>query len=104
MMVYDIPDLQCGGNLGSVVFSESFLESSVYIQQRGKNPFSDRIQLSAEKHWTCDCKACLFLQMALFPLTAVSLCSPPQFLAMSAGWYSALIFYLCMCRVNDIFN
>uniref|UniRef100_A0A8C1RVP1 Si:ch211-194c3.5 n=1 Tax=Cyprinus carpio TaxID=7962 RepID=A0A8C1RVP1_CYPCA len=37
MMVHDIPDLHCGGNLGSVVFSESFLESSVYIQQRGKN-------------------------------------------------------------------
>ncbi|KTG46092.1 hypothetical protein cypCar_00018473 [Cyprinus carpio] len=34
MMVHDIPDLHCGGNLGSVVFSESFLESSVYIQQR----------------------------------------------------------------------
>ncbi|XP_043110822.1 dynein axonemal assembly factor 9 isoform X2 [Puntigrus tetrazona] len=34
MMVHDVPDLQCGGNLGSVVFSESFLESSVYIQQR----------------------------------------------------------------------
>uniref|UniRef100_A0A672R6D5 Uncharacterized protein n=1 Tax=Sinocyclocheilus grahami TaxID=75366 RepID=A0A672R6D5_SINGR len=34
MMVHDIPDLQCGGNLGSVVFSESFLEASVYIQQR----------------------------------------------------------------------
>uniref|UniRef100_A0A8C2Q067 Si:ch211-194c3.5 n=1 Tax=Cyprinus carpio TaxID=7962 RepID=A0A8C2Q067_CYPCA len=32
MMVHDIPDLHCGGNLGSVVFSESFLESSVYIQ------------------------------------------------------------------------
>uniref|UniRef100_A0A8C2ASX3 Si:ch211-194c3.5 n=1 Tax=Cyprinus carpio TaxID=7962 RepID=A0A8C2ASX3_CYPCA len=31
MMVHDIPDLHCGGNLGSVVFSESFLESSVYI-------------------------------------------------------------------------
>ncbi|XP_026079874.1 uncharacterized protein C20orf194-like isoform X2 [Carassius auratus] len=34
MMVHDIPDIHCGGNLGSVVFSESFLESSVYIQQR----------------------------------------------------------------------
>lgn len=45
MMVHDIPGLQCGGNLGSVVFSESFLESSVYIQQRGKNPFCDSIQL-----------------------------------------------------------
>ncbi|XP_052469377.1 dynein axonemal assembly factor 9 [Carassius gibelio] len=34
MTVHDIPDLQCGENLGSVVFSESFLESRVYIQQR----------------------------------------------------------------------
>ncbi|MCJ8730712.1 hypothetical protein PDJAM_G00187570 [Pangasius djambal] len=35
MVVYDIPDLQWGGgDLGSVVFSESFLESSIYIQQR----------------------------------------------------------------------
>ncbi|KAK2852798.1 hypothetical protein Q7C36_007999 [Tachysurus vachellii] len=34
MAVYDIPDLQQGGgDLGSVVFSESFLESSIYIQQ-----------------------------------------------------------------------
>uniref|UniRef100_A0A8C1B984 Dynein axonemal assembly factor 9 n=1 Tax=Cyprinus carpio carpio TaxID=630221 RepID=A0A8C1B984_CYPCA len=34
MIVHDIPDLQCGGNLGSIVFSESFLVSSMYIQQR----------------------------------------------------------------------
>ncbi|XP_066534689.1 uncharacterized protein C20orf194 homolog isoform X2 [Hoplias malabaricus] len=35
MVVYDIPNLQWGGgNLGSVVFSESFLESSIYIQDR----------------------------------------------------------------------
>ncbi|MCI4376557.1 hypothetical protein PGIGA_G00189690 [Pangasianodon gigas] len=35
MIVYDIPNLQWGGgDLGSVVFSESFLESSIYIQQR----------------------------------------------------------------------
>ncbi|TRY60398.1 hypothetical protein DNTS_026829 [Danionella cerebrum] len=34
MIVSDIPDLQCGVNLGSVAFSESFLESSVYVQQR----------------------------------------------------------------------
>ncbi|XP_026134549.1 uncharacterized protein C20orf194 homolog isoform X2 [Carassius auratus] len=34
MTVHDIPDLQCGENLGSIVFSESFLESRVYIQQR----------------------------------------------------------------------
>jgi len=44
MIVYDITDPQSGGNLGSIVFSESFLESSVYIQQRGKNPFTDCIQ------------------------------------------------------------
>lgn len=37
MVVYDIPDLQRGGgDLGSVVFSESFLESSIYIQQGGE--------------------------------------------------------------------
>uniref|UniRef100_A0A8C4IAS2 Dynein axonemal assembly factor 9 n=1 Tax=Dicentrarchus labrax TaxID=13489 RepID=A0A8C4IAS2_DICLA len=36
MTVHDIPDLQCdGGDLGSVVFSESFLESSINIQQKG---------------------------------------------------------------------
>lgn len=36
MKVHDIPDLQWdGGDLGSVVFSESFLESSINIQQKG---------------------------------------------------------------------
>ena len=36
MSVYDIPDLQrAGTNLGSVIFSESFLESSIYIQDKG---------------------------------------------------------------------
>lgn len=36
--VRDIPDLRRGGqDLGSVVFSESFLESSINIQQEGKN-------------------------------------------------------------------
>ncbi|XP_028981313.2 uncharacterized protein C20orf194 homolog isoform X2 [Esox lucius] len=35
MSVYDIPDLLWGeGDLGSVVFSESFLESSINIQQK----------------------------------------------------------------------
>ncbi|XP_062852124.1 uncharacterized protein C20orf194 homolog [Trichomycterus rosablanca] len=35
MVVYDIPDLLWGGgDLGSVVFSESFIESSIHIQQR----------------------------------------------------------------------
>ncbi|XP_031435678.1 dynein axonemal assembly factor 9 [Clupea harengus] len=35
MSVYDIPDLQrAGTNLGSVIFSESFLESSIYIQDK----------------------------------------------------------------------
>uniref|UniRef100_A0A3Q3XGX3 Uncharacterized protein n=1 Tax=Mola mola TaxID=94237 RepID=A0A3Q3XGX3_MOLML len=37
MTVHDIPDPQLdGGDLGSVVFSESFLESSITIQQKGK--------------------------------------------------------------------
>uniref|UniRef100_A0AAQ5Y3D7 Uncharacterized protein n=1 Tax=Amphiprion ocellaris TaxID=80972 RepID=A0AAQ5Y3D7_AMPOC len=37
LIVHDIPDLQWDrGNLGSVVFSESFLESSINIQQRGR--------------------------------------------------------------------
>uniref|UniRef100_A0AAR2JFG5 Uncharacterized protein n=1 Tax=Pygocentrus nattereri TaxID=42514 RepID=A0AAR2JFG5_PYGNA len=37
MVVHDIPDLQWGGDdLGSVVFSESFLESSIYIEDRGE--------------------------------------------------------------------
>lgn len=36
MTVHDIPDLQWdSGDLGSVVFSESFLESSINIQQKG---------------------------------------------------------------------
>lgn len=36
MVVHDIPDLQRdGADLGSVVFSESFLESSINIQQKG---------------------------------------------------------------------
>ena len=36
MTVHDLPDLQWdGGDLGSVVFSESFLESSINIQQKG---------------------------------------------------------------------
>lgn len=36
LIVHDIPDLQWDrGELGSVVFSESFLESSINIQQRG---------------------------------------------------------------------
>uniref|UniRef100_A0A669AWC1 Dynein axonemal assembly factor 9 n=1 Tax=Oreochromis niloticus TaxID=8128 RepID=A0A669AWC1_ORENI len=36
LIVHDIPDLQWDrGELGSVVFSESFLESSISIQQRG---------------------------------------------------------------------
>ncbi|XP_051507188.1 dynein axonemal assembly factor 9-like isoform X1 [Myxocyprinus asiaticus] len=41
MVVYDVPDLQCGRNLGSVVFSESFLDSSIYIQQRDGTLSSD---------------------------------------------------------------
>lgn len=37
MTVRDIPDPQRRGEqLGSVVFSESFLESSINIQQEGK--------------------------------------------------------------------
>uniref|UniRef100_A0A8C5BG39 Dynein axonemal assembly factor 9 n=1 Tax=Gadus morhua TaxID=8049 RepID=A0A8C5BG39_GADMO len=37
MTVADIPDLQRGGgDLGSVVFSECFLESSINIQQKGR--------------------------------------------------------------------
>uniref|UniRef100_A0A8C4IAV2 Dynein axonemal assembly factor 9 n=1 Tax=Dicentrarchus labrax TaxID=13489 RepID=A0A8C4IAV2_DICLA len=42
MTVHDIPDLQCdGGDLGSVVFSESFLESSINIQQKDGTVSSD---------------------------------------------------------------
>ncbi|XP_070698185.1 dynein axonemal assembly factor 9 [Pempheris klunzingeri] len=42
MVVHDIPDLQReGGDLGSVVFSESFLESSINIQQRDGTVSSD---------------------------------------------------------------
>uniref|UniRef100_A0AAY4EQE3 Uncharacterized protein n=1 Tax=Denticeps clupeoides TaxID=299321 RepID=A0AAY4EQE3_9TELE len=40
MTVYNIPDLYGGsGDLGSVVFSESFLESSIYIQDKGMYAF-----------------------------------------------------------------
>lgn len=45
MVVYDIPDPKNGLNLGSVVFSESFLESSICIQQRGKNLICDGVLL-----------------------------------------------------------
>ncbi|XP_067335248.1 uncharacterized protein C20orf194 homolog isoform X1 [Channa argus] len=42
MTVHDIPDLQRdGGDLGSVVFSESFLESSINIQQKDGSVSSD---------------------------------------------------------------
>uniref|UniRef100_A0A7N6BNY8 Uncharacterized protein n=1 Tax=Anabas testudineus TaxID=64144 RepID=A0A7N6BNY8_ANATE len=42
MTVHDIPDLQWEGeNLGSVVFSESFLESSINIQQKDGTVSSD---------------------------------------------------------------
>uniref|UniRef100_A0A8C2ZL17 Dynein axonemal assembly factor 9 n=1 Tax=Cyclopterus lumpus TaxID=8103 RepID=A0A8C2ZL17_CYCLU len=42
MNVHDIPDLQWdGGDLGSVVFSESFLESSINIQQKDGTVSSD---------------------------------------------------------------
>ncbi|XP_071778609.2 dynein axonemal assembly factor 9 [Centroberyx gerrardi] len=42
MTVHDIPDLQWGrGDLGSVVFSESFLESSINIQQKDGSMSSD---------------------------------------------------------------
>ncbi|TNN52005.1 hypothetical protein EYF80_037811 [Liparis tanakae] len=42
MKVHDIPDLQWdGGDLGSVVFSESFLESSINIQQKDGTVSSD---------------------------------------------------------------
>lgn len=44
MTVHDIPDLQWEGeNLGSVVFSESFLESSINIQQKGTKTITLRI-------------------------------------------------------------
>ncbi|TKS87226.1 hypothetical protein D9C73_021350 [Collichthys lucidus] len=42
MTIHDIPDLQWdGGDLGSVVFSESFLESSINIQQKDGTVSSD---------------------------------------------------------------
>ncbi|XP_029568455.1 dynein axonemal assembly factor 9 isoform X2 [Salmo trutta] len=42
MSVYDIPDLQWGkGDLGSVIFSESFLVSSINIQQKDGSVSSD---------------------------------------------------------------
>ncbi|XP_041928333.1 uncharacterized protein C20orf194 homolog isoform X3 [Alosa sapidissima] len=42
MSVYDIPDLQrAGTELGSVIFSESFLESSIYIQDKDGAMSSD---------------------------------------------------------------
>ncbi|KAM6961241.1 dynein axonemal assembly factor 9 [Aplochiton taeniatus] len=42
MAIYDIPDLQWNmGDLGSVVFSESFLESSIKIQQKDGSVSTD---------------------------------------------------------------
>uniref|UniRef100_A0A8B9KVZ3 Si:ch211-194c3.5 n=1 Tax=Astyanax mexicanus TaxID=7994 RepID=A0A8B9KVZ3_ASTMX len=66
MVVYDIPDLQWGGsNLGSVVFSESFLESSIYIQNRGETLSTDScftvLTSSVPRHmcWLVRCFHCL---------------------------------------------
>lgn len=56
MVVNDIPDLKSGLNLGSVVFSESFLESSICIQQRGKNLILDSVLLLMLKNCECDIK------------------------------------------------
>ncbi|KAI1887390.1 hypothetical protein AGOR_G00189810 [Albula goreensis] len=42
MTVHDIPDLQSGrGDLGSIMFSESFLDSTVYIQEQDGSVSSD---------------------------------------------------------------
>uniref|UniRef100_A0A8B9KWK7 Si:ch211-194c3.5 n=1 Tax=Astyanax mexicanus TaxID=7994 RepID=A0A8B9KWK7_ASTMX len=66
MVVYDIPDLQWGGsNLGSVVFSESFLESSIYIQNRDGALSTDScftvLTSSVPRHmcWLVRCFHCL---------------------------------------------
>ncbi|XP_034050720.1 uncharacterized protein C20orf194 homolog [Thalassophryne amazonica] len=57
IIVYDIPDLQCGGgDLGSVIFSESFLESSINIQQKDGTVSSDScytILTSSVPRYTC---------------------------------------------------
>lgn len=51
MTVRDIPDQQGGGgDMGSVVFSESFLDSSINIQQRGKKCLSDYVLMRID-HW-----------------------------------------------------
>uniref|UniRef100_A0A8C5NHD0 Uncharacterized protein n=1 Tax=Gouania willdenowi TaxID=441366 RepID=A0A8C5NHD0_GOUWI len=48
LIVHDIPDLLCdGGELGSLVFSESFLESSINIQQKDGAVSSDSCFLYA---------------------------------------------------------
>ncbi|XP_053476926.1 uncharacterized protein C20orf194 homolog isoform X1 [Ictalurus furcatus] len=72
MVVYDIPDLQWGGgDLGSVVFSESFLESSIYIQQRdgalASNSFFTLLTSSVPRYisWMVDDTDVKFSEQAL---------------------------------------
>lgn len=58
MTVYDIPDLTGGkGTLGSIVFSESFIESKIFLKEKGKQQQFRKINFSSYimKHWQWCC-------------------------------------------------
>ncbi|XP_028293603.1 dynein axonemal assembly factor 9 isoform X2 [Gouania willdenowi] len=61
LIVHDIPDLLCdGGELGSLVFSESFLESSINIQQKDGAVSSDSCYTILTT--TVPCYACWMME------------------------------------------
>lgn len=73
MTVRDVPDQQGGsGDMGSVVFSESFLDSSINIQQRGKKCWLDYVLMRMD-HWLIPQREIWFpgrgRQMSRSPLT-----------------------------------
>lgn len=73
MTVRDVPDQQGGGgDMGSVVFSESFLDSSINIQQRGKKCRLDYVLMRMDR-WLIPQREIWFAgrarQMSRSPLT-----------------------------------
>uniref|UniRef100_A0AAY5KEU1 Uncharacterized protein n=1 Tax=Esox lucius TaxID=8010 RepID=A0AAY5KEU1_ESOLU len=78
MSVYDIPDLLWGeGDLGSVVFSESFLESSINIQQKDGSVSSNScytILTTALPRYVCWLVRYLFSSLSSSPLNLFPFC------------------------------
>lgn len=73
MMVRDVPNQQGGGgDMGSMVFSESFLDSSINIQQRGKKCWLDYVLMRMDR-WLIPQREIWFpgrgRQMRRWPLT-----------------------------------